>query len=114
MRRILVLFVAITAGCASSQDIGKDKYYHFAAGATTATVANEMELPRVASAFAAGFAKETYDYIRYGGFDAKDLVATTLGGIVVNYIIKLLKKKKNVEINKEILKGRMGPIMEQN
>jgi len=109
---ILVLFAAVTVGCASSQDIGKDKYYHFAAGATTAVVANEMELPKVASAFAAGFAKESYDYIRYGRFDAKDLVATTLGGIVVNYIIKLLKKKKNVEINKKIPKGRMGLIME--
>jgi len=109
---ILVLFAVVTVGCASSQDIGKDKYYHFAAGATTAAVANEMELPRVASAFAAGFAKESYDYIRYGRFDAKDLVATTLGGIVVNYIIKLLKKKKNVEINKKVSKGRLGPVME--
>jgi len=104
--------VAVTVGCASSQDIGKDKYYHFAAGATTAVVANEMELPRVASSFAAGFAKETYDYIRNGQFDAKDLVATTLGGIVVNYIIKLIKNKKNVEINKEIPEGHMGPFME--
>jgi len=106
--------VAVFVGCASAQNIGKDKYYHFAAGATTAAVANEMELPRVASSFAAGFAKESYDYIRNGQFDAKDLVATTLGGIVVNYIIKLLKKKKHVEINKEIPEGRMGPIMEQN
>ena len=82
-------------GCASSQEIGKDKYYHFAAGSTTAIVANEMELPKASSAFVAGFAKETYDYIRNGNFDAKDLVATTLGGIVVNYIIKLIKKKKH-------------------
>ena len=112
MKAILVLFAAVTVGCASSQDIGKDKYYHFAAGATTAAVANEMELPKVASSFAAGFAKETYDYIQNGQFDAKDLVATTLGGIVVNYIIKLTKKKKNVEINKEVSKGRLGTIME--
>ena len=104
--------MAVTVGCASSQDIGKDKYYHFAAGATTAAVANEMELPKVASSFAAGFAKETYDYIRNGQFDAKDLVATTLGGIVVNYIIKLIKKKKHVEINEEIPKGHLGTIME--
>ena len=104
--------MAVTVGCASAQDIGKDKYYHFTAGATTAVVANEMELPRVASSFAAGFAKETYDYIRNGHFDAKDLVATTLGGIVVNYIIKLTKKKKNVEINKEVSKGPLGTIME--
>tara|TARA_R100001510_G_C7562100_1_gene141751 strand:- start:47 stop:397 length:351 start_codon:yes stop_codon:yes gene_type:complete len=114
VKAILVLFAAVTVGCASSQDIGKDKYYHFAAGATTAAVANEMELPRVASSFAAGFAKETYDYIQNGQFDAKDLVATTLGGIVVNYIIKLIKNKKNVEINKKIPEGHMGPFMEQN
>lgn len=104
--------MGVFVGCASSQDIGKDKYYHFAAGATTAAVANEMELPKVASSFAAGFAKETYDYIRNGQFDAKDLVATTLGGIVVNYIIKLIKKKKHVEINEEIPKGHLGTIME--
>jgi cellobiose-specific phosphotransferase system component IIC len=112
VKKILVLFAAVTVGCASTQDIGKDKYYHFAAGATTAAVANEMELPRVASSFAAGFAKESYDYIRNGHFDTKDLVATTLGGIVVNYVIKLIKKKRHVEINKEIPEGRMGPIME--
>ena len=93
-------------GCASSQDIGKDKYYHFAAGATTAAVANEMELPKVATAFAAGFAKESYDYIRNGHFDAKDMVATTLGGIVMKYIIKLLKKQRQTKASKnKILKN---------
>ena len=104
--------MAVFVGCASSQEIGKDKYYHFAAGSTAAVVANEMELPKASSAFVAGFAKETYDYIRNGQFDAKDLVATTLGGIVVNYIIKLIKKKKHVEINEEVPKGRLGTIME--
>jgi hypothetical protein len=78
VKKILVLFAVVTVGCASSQSIGKDKYYHFAAGATTEVVANEMSLP-VGTSFIAGFAKETYDYLRYGGFDAKDLVATTLG-----------------------------------
>ena len=104
--------MAVFVGCASSQEIGKDKYYHFAAGSTAAVVANEMELPKASSAFAAGFAKETYDYIKNGHFDAKDLLATTLGGIAVNYIIKLIKKKKHVEINEEIPKGRLGTIME--
>tara|TARA_Y100000361_G_scaffold30058_1_gene24881 strand:- start:16 stop:354 length:339 start_codon:yes stop_codon:yes gene_type:complete len=112
MKKIYALFVAVFVSCASSQEIGKDKYYHFAAGSTAAVVANEMELPKASSAFVAGFAKETYDYIRNGQFDAKDLVATTLGGIVVNYIIKLIKKKKHVEINKEVPKGRLGTIME--
>jgi len=106
--------VAVFVGCASSQTITKDKYYHFAAGATTAAVANEIDVPKVSSAFAAGFAKESFDYIQYGVFDTKDLLATTLGGIIVNYIIKLIKKKNHVEINKEIPKGHLGIIMEQN
>jgi hypothetical protein len=114
VKAILVLFAAVTVGCASSQDIGKDKYYHFVAGATTAAVANEINVPKVSSAFAAGFAKESFDYIQYGVFDTKDLLATTLGGIIVNYIIKLIKKKNHVEINKEIPKGHLGIIMEQN
>ncbi len=104
--------MAVFVGCASSQTITKDKYYHFAAGATTAAVANEINVPEVSSAFAAGFAKESFDYIRYGVFDTKDLLATTLGGIVANYIIKLIKKKKHVEINEEVSKGRLGTIME--
>jgi hypothetical protein len=114
VKKLFVLFAVVTVGCASTQDIGRDKYYHFAAGATSAAVANEIGLPKVASAFAAGFAKESYDYIRYGSFDAKDLVATTLGGIVINYIIKLIKNKKHVEINQKVFEGRMGPLMEQN
>ncbi len=112
MKKIYALYVAVFVGCASSQEIKKDKYYHFAAGSTTAIVANEMEWPKASSAFVAWFAKETYDYIRNGNFDAKDLVATTLGGIVANYIIKLIKKKKHVEINEEVPKGRLGTIME--
>jgi hypothetical protein len=78
VKKILVLFAVVTVGCASSQSIGKDKYYHFAAG----------------------FAKETYDYLRYGGFDAKDLVATTLGGIIINYIIKKNNERKSKKIRR--------------
>lgn len=100
MKKILVVFAVVTVGCASSQDIGKDKYYHFAAGGTTAVVANEMELPRASSAFAVGFAKETYDYIRGGRFDAKDLLATTLGGLIVNYVIKKRNERKNKKSNR--------------
>ena len=104
--------MAVFVGCASSQTITKDKYYHFVAGATTAAVANGINVPKVSSAFAAGFAKESFDYIQYGVFDTKDLLATTLGGIIVNYIIKLIKKKNHVEINKEIPKRHLGIIME--
>ena len=112
MKKILALFVAVTVGCASPKQITKDKYYHFAAGATTGLIANEMNMPKVSSAFVAGFAKESYDYIRYGQFDAKDLLATTLGGILVKYIIKLIKKEKHVEINEKIPEGHLGTTME--
>ena len=93
MKKIIALFAVVVVGCASPQEITKDKYYHFAAGGVSALTANEMDLPEVSSAFIAGFAKESYDYIRYGTFDTKDLVATTFGGLVVKYIIKLLKKR---------------------
>ncbi len=112
MKKIIALFAVVVVGCASPQEITKDKYYHFAAGGVSALTANEMDLPEVSSAFIAGFAKESYDYIRYGTFDTKDLVATTFGGLVVKYIIKLLKKKKNVKIDKKVLKRRLDPIME--
>jgi poly(3-hydroxybutyrate) depolymerase len=94
---LCVLFVTVIAGCASAQPVGKDKYYHFGAdaggGMVSEYVGHELDLPS-GSAFVAGFAKETFDYIKYGKFDALDLAATTLGGIVVNIIIKKIKKKK--------------------
>ena len=79
--------ILILTSCASSS-IGKDKYYHFAAGGTSSYVASELDMPEVTSAFVAGFTKETYDYIRYGYFDVKDLAAKTLGGVVIKSIIK--------------------------
>ena len=101
MKKILVLFAAVFVGCASSQSIGVDKYYHFAAGATTSAAANKLELPAVSSAFIAGFTKETYDYVLYGQFDTKDLIATTLGGLIVNYIIKKTNERKNKKRNRQ-------------
>ena len=90
---LCVLFVTVIAGCASAQPVGKDKYYHFGAGVVSEYVGHELNLPP-GSAFAAGFAKEAFDYIKYGKFDAVDLAATTLGGIVINIIIKKIKNKK--------------------
>ena len=103
MKKILALFAVVFVGCASSQTIGTDKYYHFAAGATSASVANEINFPEVTSAFVAGFAKETYDYIKYGKFDTRDLIATTLGGVVIKCIIKLKKIIDGKDIKKHIV-----------
>jgi len=103
--------ILILTSCASSSSsIDKDKYYHFAAGGTSSYVASELDMPEVTSAFVAGFTKETYDYIRYGYFDVKDLAATTLGGVVIKYIIKLIKNEKT---NKKIPERRLElPLVE--
>ena len=82
-------------GCASTQSIGTDKYYHFAAGAATEVIGHKMDLTPTSAAFAVGFAKELYDYADYGKFDAKDLFATWLGGVVINYIIKVKNDEKS-------------------
>ena len=102
MKKILVLFAVVTVGCASTQQIGTDKYYHFAAGAATETVGHKLDLTPTSAAFAIGFAKELYDYADYGRFDGKDLLATWLGGIVVNYVIKKINEKKNKKNNRPI------------
>lgn len=71
-----------------------DKMMHFIAGMLiTAIVA--VIVPRFAPiamtvAVVAGFAKEIRDEITYGGFDWEDLLATVLGGVVMQIIIYLM------------------------
>tara|TARA_R100000734_G_C3319020_1_gene114048 strand:- start:388 stop:711 length:324 start_codon:yes stop_codon:yes gene_type:complete len=101
VKKILVLFAMVTVGCASTQSIGPDKYYHFAAGAATEVVGHQLDLTPTSAAFAIGFAKELYDYADYGRFDGKDLLATWLGGVVVNYIIKKINEEKIKKINRQ-------------
>ncbi len=101
MKNIVVLFAVGTVSCASTQSIGTDKYDHFAAGAATEVVGHKMDLTPTSAAFVVGFAKELYDYADYGKFDAKDLLATWLGGVVVNYIIKIKNERKNKKSNRQ-------------
>jgi len=114
VKKILVLFAVVLVGCASTQSIGTDKYYHFAAGAATEVVGHKMDLTPTSAAFAltptsaafaVGFAKELYDYADYGKFDAKDLLATWLGGVVINYIIKVKNERKNKKNNRQNPRG---------
>lgn len=73
--------------------IPSDKMLHFIAGMLgTAIVA--VLVPRFAPiamsvAVVAGFAKELRDEITYGGFDWYDLLATVLGGLVMQVFIWL-------------------------
>ena len=90
------LLLTLTA-CASVQQIPEDKVSHFLAGAASEVVGSKLDLSPTSSAFAIGFAKELYDYADYGRFDVKDLMATWLGGVVVNYIKN--KKWKNYQKN---------------
>ena len=83
----------------------QDKYYHFGAGVICEYVGkNFIEIP-IVNSFVIGFAKETYDYIDYGKFDKKDLLATTLGGIALTITINLINKKKDEKINKRVFRS---------
>lgn len=76
-------------------NLPSDKMLHFIAGLMiTAFVA--VVVPRFAPiamtvAVVAGFAKELRDEIAYGGFDWYDLLATVLGGVVMQVLIFLIK-----------------------
>jgi len=95
---IATLLVSLCFG-----QIQKDKYYHFGAGVVSGyTGYKTVDLP-IATLFVVGFGKETLDYIQYGKFDTKDLLATTLGGFAVSLTIKLINKPKDEKINKCII-----------
>lgn len=71
--------------------IPSDKALHFIAGMLITAFAAVI-IPCFAPlacvvAIIAGFAKEIYDEINYGGFDWKDLLATVLGGVVMQIFI---------------------------
>ena len=92
-RTYRLVIIATLLSAFSIAQIQKDKYYHFGAGVITEYTGNKLDFP-IGSAFMVGFAKETFDYIDYGRFDSKDLVATALGGFAVSLTIKLINKPK--------------------
>ena len=75
--------------------IPSDKMLHFIVGMLITAIAAVI-VPRFAPiamtvAVVAGFAKELRDEIAYGGFDWKDLLATVIGGVVMQVLIFLIK-----------------------
>ena len=82
-----------------------DVGYHFTAGVITEYTGNKLEFP-IGTAFMVGFGKESLDYIQYGTFDTKDLLATTLGGFAVSLTIKLLDNEKNNNLIKSYRKHK--------
>lgn len=73
--------------------IPSDKMLHFIAGmlitAIVAVIVPRFTPIAMSVAVVAGFAKELRDEITYGGFDWKDLLATVLGGVVMQVLIFL-------------------------
>ena len=90
MKYLIWLWVGLSFG-----QIAEDKILHFAAGGMSGSTGyligdyylDKPELTGVGLAFASGEFKETYDYSRGGNFDTKDLLATTIGGVVIVKII---------------------------
>ena len=93
-RTYRLVIIATFLSTLSLAQIGQDKYYHFGAGVIAEYTGNKLEFP-IGTAFMVGFGKESLDYIQYGKFDTKDLLATTLGGLAVTLIIKLDNEKNN-------------------
>ena len=108
MKYILLLFVSLSYG-----QIAEDKILHFVAGGMSGSTGyligdyylDKPKLTGISLAFASGVFKETYDYTRGGKFDTKDLLATTIGGILIVKIISLTKKSKNEKINNRIVRN---------
>jgi putative lipoprotein len=104
--RLFVGAALLTSLCFAQ--IPEDKILHFAAGTISGyTGYNTFDNigGAVATSFVVGLGKETYDEIRYGGFDSKDLLATTLGGVAISVTIKLLNKPKDEKINSSIIRS---------
>ena len=104
-RTYRLVIIATLLSTLSFAQIGQDKYYHFGAGVITEYTGNKLDFP-VGTAFMVGFGKESLDYIQYGRFDTKDLLATTLGGFAVSLTIKLLDNEKNNNLIKSYRKHK--------
>ena len=74
--------------------ISSDKMLHFIAGlmivAVTAIVFSCAATYAIVSSVIAGFYKEAIDEFEYGGWDWWDLVATAMGGFVMQIIIWII------------------------
>ena len=94
-RTYRLVIIATLLSTLSLAQIGQDKYYHFGAGVITEYTGHKLEFP-IGTAFMVGFGKESLDYIQYGRFDTKDLLATTLGGLAITLIIRKNEKNNNL------------------
>lgn len=112
MKRI-ILTVSLFASSMAISQVATDKVLHFMLGAivgqSTSYLVNELtDNPKkafiisFASTLAVGLGKELYDQYIYGGFDLKDLLATSLGGLSVTIPMSVFQvNRKNKKINQK-------------
>lgn len=85
MKKIIEKIEALVGG------IPADKALHFIAGmlisAIVAIVAPAIEGFSFVIAFAAGLSKEVFDMLINGYFDDKDILATSLGGLMMQVFV---------------------------
>ena len=90
----------------------QDKQLHFAAGMLSSAAGytfvynktgdkKKAMIAGIATSILAGIAKETYDNIKGGNFDERDILATGLGGITVSATIPLFTKNKKKKRSKQ-------------
>jgi glucose uptake protein GlcU len=110
----MVILVIASISDIYSQFIEKDKAMHFSAGMVVSTLAYTMAydvtknkkkafLISTGSTIVIGSLKEFADTQSNGKFDSKDLMATTLGGLVSNItlILTLDKTKREKRLKEE-------------
>ena len=112
MKQFILLSLLIFFFNANAQLLAEsDKQNHYAAGTIIGGIAYGIALGEtedktvafvtsIVTAFAAGYIKETFDAKQGYGFDNRDLLATTYGGISVGITFDILtrngKKKKRI------------------
>ena len=103
MKNLTLIILFVTS--ISYGQLAKDKKLHFIAGAGVSAVTYVIALEitkdtkkafwySFSSAILAGLVKEIIDESKYGGFDSKDLLASSLGGLTVSTTFNLFHKKQ--------------------
>jgi len=105
MKTIKITIALLLLSCISYGQLAKDKKLHFIAGAGVSAVTYVIALEitkdtkkafwySFSSAVLAGLVKEIIDESKYGGFDSRDLLASSIGGLTVSTTFNLFHKQQ--------------------
>ena len=105
MKTIKITLLLMLLSCISYGQLAHDKKLHIIAGAgvSAVTYAITLEITRdtknafwysFGSAVLAGLIKEIIDESKYGGFDSRDLLASSIGGLTVSTTLNLFHKQQ--------------------